>query len=399
MISLGANVGRTGLVGFILSSLLVLPMVVSAQEGSGDEVFARFARYGADVWAANPMATLSGEGKACISCHTSLPYALVEPLLPESYPAYTDLINNIDNRVLTWSENTAWYSDNKLEQIAALGNRPPDALKDDLNAADSRGVEAIFNAVIRGMHDAYSNRPAQLETRVAFEHMWSEQIQTGPTAGRWNWIHANLIPWEVADSDLWGASLACVAATLFPDLAPQHNLQLLHAALNRAASDDAVSLHVKSAILWCDSETEGGLLESGIASEISSNLLALQHTNGGWALRELGPWIGWEGSEADCCAGREIRPDTYATGFVTLALVRYHSLAASGSEVYLDKAIAWIDGQLANPYPAEPRNNKHNSLDIQVPRFRNNLYTNAGHMWAFLARTAYERRRAPWVVD
>ncbi len=399
MIRGSALFGHAGLVGLTLSSFMVSPVVVSAQEASADQVFARFARYGADVWATNPMARISGEGEACISCHTSLPYALVEPLLPEPYPAYTDLINNVNNRILTWSDNTAWYSDGKLEQTAALGNLPPDALKSVLNAADSRGVEAIFNALIRATHDAYSNRSAQLETQLAFEHMWSEQIQTGPTAGRWNWIQANLIPWEVADSDLWGASLACVAATVFPELVPQDNLQLLHAALNRAASDAEVSLHVKSAILWCDAETGGQLLESGMASEIASDLLALQHENVGWALRDLGPWIEWEDSEADCCAHREIRPDSYATGFVTLVLARHHSLAPGEDGEYLDKAVAWIDVQLANPYPAEPRHNRHGSGDNQLPEFRNNLYTNGGHMWAFLARTAYESRTAPWGTD
>ena len=62
------------------------------------------------------------------SIYLSLPYARVEPLLPGSYPAYTDLINNVNDRVLTWSENTAWYSDEKLEQTAALSGMPPESL-------------------------------------------------------------------------------------------------------------------------------------------------------------------------------------------------------------------------------------------------------------------------------
>jgi len=382
---------------FALTALfcMVSGLAGCAQE-SADQVFARYARYGADAWARNPMATVSGEGAACLSCHTSLPYALVEPLLPGSYPAYTDLIDNVNNRVLNWSNNTPWYSDGKLEEIAALADRPPDALKSFLHAADSRGVEAISNAFIRGMLDAYSRRPAQPETQLAFANMWSEQIQSGPNAGRWNWIRANLIPWEVADSDLWGASLACVVASEFPDLAPRDKLQLLHAALTRAASDRDVSLHVKAAILWCDTETGGSVLETGAAAEIAADLLALQRANGGWALRELGPWTEWEGSEADCCANREIRSDSYATGFVTLALARYFGSATNPRADQLDNAVAWIDVQLANPYPAEPRHNRHGSADSQLPELRDSLYTNAGHMWAFVAKTAYESQTAPW---
>jgi hypothetical protein len=62
----------------------------------------------------------------------------------------------------------------------------------------------------------------------------------------------------------------------------------------------------------------------------------------------------------------------------------------------LDKAVAWIHVQLANPYPAAPRHNRHGSADSQLPELRDNLYTNAGHMWAFLAKTAYESQTAPW---
>ena len=69
----------------------------SAEAQPVDQVLSRYARYGADVWAQNPGALISGEGAACISCHTSLPYALVEPLLPGSYPAYTELINNVNS--------------------------------------------------------------------------------------------------------------------------------------------------------------------------------------------------------------------------------------------------------------------------------------------------------------
>jgi hypothetical protein len=161
---------RSTVVGAVVYGLTVFCFVVStlgvyAQETS-DQVFAQFARYGADAWARNPMAKVSGEGEACVSCHTSLPYALVEPLLPGSYPAYTDLINNVDNRILSWSDNTAWYSDGKLEEIAALASRPPDVLKSFLDAADSRGVEAIFNAFIRGMHDVVGTNSVRADGRT-----------------------------------------------------------------------------------------------------------------------------------------------------------------------------------------------------------------------------------------
>jgi hypothetical protein len=379
--------------------VVIYPSVAGEEEASIKQTFSRYARYGADVWAQNPAARISGEGTACVSCHTSLPFALVEPLLPGSYTAYDDLIDNVDNRILTWSENTPWYSEKKLEDTAALSNTPPETLIDLLDAEDSRGVEAVFNAFIRSMHDAYSQTPAGPETRQAFTNMWSEQILEGPEAGRWHWIQVDLIPWEVADSDLWGASLAGVAAAIYPELAPPSNLELLYAKIRKAATDEGVSMHVKSAILWCDAETGGKVLDDDVATQIAADLLRLQHENGAWALRDLGPWPGWEGSRADCCPEIETRPDAYATGVVTLALTRHSSLLSEEGKRNLDDAIRWIEGQLAKPYPAEPRYNRHDSADADMPEFRNSLYTNAGHTWAYLARAVHAEQAAPWVKE
>ncbi len=64
----------------------------------------------------------------------------------------------------------------------------------------------------------------------------------------------------------------------------------------------------------------------------------------------------------------------------------------------LDRATAWIDGELGNPYPDGPRFNTHATSDTELPELRNNLYTNAGHMWAFLARETLRGGRSPWAV-
>lgn len=382
-----------------VSALMWTPIVATAQERPSSDTFPRYARYGADVWARNPAALIAGKGKACISCHTSLPYALVEPLLEGEHPAYAELITGIDQRIMSWSTNTPWYSDDTLEAFAALDGLPPDALKPFLNAPDSRGPEAVFNALIRATHDAYLGQPAQDETRRAFENMWAEQVATGPAAGRWRWIQGNLVPWETGDADLWGASIACVAASIFPDLVPPESFGLLRTTLSNAASASEVSQHVKAAVLWCDAENGGKVLPEGVALQLLSGLLAKQRNDGGWALPDLGPFPGWEGSANDCCQKREIRPDAYATGFVALALERSRRLLTSEQGRSLDKAIAWIERQLANPYPDGPRYNKHESSDASLPEFRNSLYTNAGHMWSFFARTAHSTGRVPWAKD
>ncbi|MDA0206650.1 MAG: hypothetical protein O2795_15040 [Acidobacteria bacterium] len=191
--------------GAVIAVVLTLaPILSNGQENTAGDNFSRYARYGADVWARNPSALIAGEGRACISCHTSLPYALVEPLLEGDYPAYEELIEGVNQRITGWSTNTPWYAEEKLEGLALLEGLPPDTLKPLLNAAGSRGPEAIFNALIRATHDAYLGQPAQAETRRAFENMWAEQVQAGPAAGRWRWIQANLVPWELPDSKSLG---------------------------------------------------------------------------------------------------------------------------------------------------------------------------------------------------
>jgi len=171
--------------GFMLSVTLFLLTAspVIAEDDSPEENLARYARHGAHVWARNPTARISGEGKACVSCHTSLPYALVEPLLSDHDAAYDELIENIDERARGWADNAPWYSEHKLELIAAAANLPKDTLKQTLNGPESRGSEAVLNALIRAMHDAYAQRPAERETQLAFENLWAEQVTSGPTAG------------------------------------------------------------------------------------------------------------------------------------------------------------------------------------------------------------------------
>ena len=137
------------------------------------------------------------------------------------------------------------------------------------------------------------------------------------------------------------------------------------------------------------------MLEEGSASKLIAELVARQRANGGWALRELGPWPGWEGSDSDCCAKRELRSDAYATGFVAFVLALHRDRVPAD---VLDRAMAWIDRELKNPYPDGPRFNSHASADTELPEFRNNLYTNAGHMWAFLAGETHRSGRSPWAA-
>lgn len=383
-------------------SLMLLICLSIGNKSYADDVselesnFSNYARYGADAWSRNPLAKIAGDGVACVSCHTSLPYAMVEPLLPSSYAAYDEMLSGINSRILGWETNTPWYAEEKVERMAIVGGLPKDKLKPFLRAAPSRGSEAVINAFIRAMSDAYEGKPAEKETKLAFKYLWQTQLKSGDKAGLWDWIKTSRVPWEASDSDIWGGAMVCVAASLYPDLAPQENVKLLYSTLNQAIADADVSLHTKASILWCDSETGGRLLSQEISLNLVNQLLDIQREDGGWAFRNLGPWTGWEGGRADCCAQREIRSDMYATGFITLILERNKHLIPSNKVGSTQLANTWLTAQLNNPFPAEPRHNRHSTNDKMLPELRDNLYANAGAMWAYIANWTYKMQRAPW---
>src|SRR5882724_5397708 len=81
-------------------------------------------------------------GTFCVSCHTALPYALARPALrtyafPTPETRYEDrLLENVTKRVHLWKEIGPYYSDHADK------------------AAESRGTEAVLNALILAHHDA-----------------------------------------------------------------------------------------------------------------------------------------------------------------------------------------------------------------------------------------------------
>ena len=90
-----------------------------------------------------------------------------------------------------------------------------------------------------------------------------------------------------------------------------------------------------------------------------------------------------------------VRSDLYATGFVTLVLSRATENTVN-EEQRIDDAVAWIDRKLSTPYPAGPSYNTLRTAEERVPEFREQLYTNGGAMWAYLAKSIRMTDRAPW---
>src|SRR5690349_9932043 len=219
----------------------------------------------------------------CVSCHTAVPYALsrsaLRAALAEQAPSPNErrLLDNVTKRVRLWKDVEPFYSD----------------AKDGVNkTAESRGTEAVLNALILASHDAQNGRLSD-DTRAAFDNMWALERTTGNQKGAWSWLKFNNEPWEANDSDYYGAALAAVAAGTAPEnyrSTPeiQNDLKLLRDYLTREYAKQSTINRV--VLLWASAKLPG-LLAAGQRESILNEVLSKQQADGGWSLSSLvGTW-------------------------------------------------------------------------------------------------------------
>src|SRR5690349_101320 len=106
-------------------------------------------------------------GTFCVSCHTGAPYVLARAALRrplgESAPsaAETRIADNVAKRVSLWRDLAPLYPD----QTAGLPK-----------TSESRGTEAVLNALVLALRDRENGRPSD-ELRTAFANMWALQMK------------------------------------------------------------------------------------------------------------------------------------------------------------------------------------------------------------------------------
>lgn len=253
------------------------------------------------LWSTWPPAARD-RGTFCVSCHTTLAYSLARPALRAALgeqspsPQEIGLVNNVTTRVREWSSIAPYY-DNMPDQ--------------------SRGTEAVLNALILASHDASSTGQLSADTRAAFDHLWATQQTSGATKGAWLWILFDNEPWEAADSPYYGATLAAVAVGTAPEnyrAAPeiQNNIALLRDYLVRNSAAQTPINRVN--LLWA-SEKLPGLLSAQQQQSIIAEILAAQRDDGGWCLAQL--VSGWQRHDG---TPQVMHSDGYATGFLTYVL-------------------------------------------------------------------------------
>jgi squalene-hopene/tetraprenyl-beta-curcumene cyclase len=254
----------------------------------------------------------------CVSCHTAVPYIMSRPTLrgalAEAVPTVAErkLIENATKRVQLWNVTDPYYSDKEYQ-----GSK----------AAESRGTEAVLNALILANYDAQNGHLSDV-TRAAFSNMWATQQTDGNGKGAWSWLQFGMEPFEASDSQYYGAALAAIAVGSAPEnyrSGPeiQEKLGILRAYLNREYESQSTINH--AVLLWASMKLPG-LIEADRQRAIIKEISDAQQSDGGWVLSSLAwprdrhlhslvrEWLRSDGTT------QERKSDGYATGLMTYVL-------------------------------------------------------------------------------
>jgi squalene-hopene/tetraprenyl-beta-curcumene cyclase len=276
-------------------------------------------------WMGWPTASRDHE-TSCVSCHTALPYALARPalrvVLNETELSTTErkMLDNVTKRVRLWKEVEAFY---------------PDQTRGLPKTSESRGTEAILNALILATRDAVAGKMSD-DGRSAFDNLWALQFRSGDLSGAWAWLNFHLEPWESTDAAYFGATLAAVAVGTEPEAYAaraeiQTKLKPLGAYLQRGLATQ--SLFNRAMVLWASAKIPG-LMQTSDRQTIIDALWAAQQPDGGWSLSSLGQWKRIDGTPL------ETQSDGYATGLAAYAL---QQAGASPAEPHVANALAWLE--------------------------------------------------------
>ena len=312
---------RTSCGVLFISALAASPVLLQAQSPQWNPKSAAAYLDGRLAWWEDWPSAQRDHQTFCVSCHTSGPYAIARPSLQSAVaapPADRRLIDNIVKRVRMWNEVEPFY---------------PTKKENDPKTVESRGTEAVFNALILARRDdAGSLSP---DARTALDNMWSEQIASGDLAGAFPWLQFHNAPFE-GDSQFYGSTLAALAAGSAPrEYRDSEKVRPHVAALNAYLSrnESAQVLINRATLLWASAKLPG-LLKREQQDGIRAAIFAKQQADGGFSLSNcIGDWKRRDNTPL------ESRSDGYATGLIAYAL---EQAGATRTEPHLKRAIEWL---------------------------------------------------------
>ena len=245
-------------------------------------------------WFAWPRA--NNDAKPCVSCHTGITYLLARPAL---------------RKALGEPEPTI-YEAGLLESLRSrVSKRQPPA-------APGIGVESVLAGLF-------------LPGDATFDRMWALQIKDGEPKGSWNWFSLKDDPWEMPESNFFGASLAALAVGSAPPLyRDRPELSDLRAFLERAQT--AQPLHNRLTLLWADTRLPG-LLPAAARRALLEEVWKKQESDGGWTIESLGPF------EFKQAAKPSRGSNAYATAFTAFVM---QQAAPGAANPKMEKALTWL---------------------------------------------------------
>ena len=275
-----------------------------------------------------------GEGATlshCVSCHSLLPYALARPGLrrvsndksPTQWEAKT--IEQLKLRVANWDQ-----LDEVEYQLMYDFDEP--------KKKQSRGTEAVLNALILSLDDQFEGRKQPSDaTNKAFSILWATQISDGEHKGSWDWLNFGLEPWESTSARYLGASVAAIAVGATPGNArdgherdSRERLDWLRTYLKKHYA--AQNLHNRVWLLWAAANMEG-LLTAEQKEQLVEQIFAKQHASGGWSLGSLGDFTHGE------IKTPVTTPDGYATGLILHVL---QLVGVPKDKPQVSKGLTWL---------------------------------------------------------
>ena len=313
---------------------------------------------------------------ACVSCHTALPYALARPALrmaageTEFAVPERTLLANVIKRVKLWKDVEPFY---------------PDQTRGLPKSSESRGTEAVMNALILATRDA-STGVLSDDTRMAFANMWALQFKAGDLKGAWAWLNFRYEPWESADGPYFGAALAAIASgnapggySRRPDV--QAQMKLLNDYLQQRADTERLFNRV---MVLLASANLPDLITPAQRTAIIDAIIGKQNEDGGWSLSALGSFKRSDSTAVD------IASDGYATGLITFALQR---TGLSHTGVHVGRGLTWLirHQDSATGMWSASSLNKQRDPASDIGKFMNDAAT-AYAVLALTAETAQQRK-------
>jgi squalene-hopene/tetraprenyl-beta-curcumene cyclase len=286
-----------------------------------------------DAWWAKAKTLKTGAGDAkCLSCHTAIPYALARPALRiamgQSAPTAHEerILDTVRQRVQHAATEQPYYDHTEAKKV------------------ESRGVEAVLNAVVLTQYDTLGRSGRGSDAaQTAIARLWEVQRPDGA----WDWLNFGLEPYEANDAVFHGATMAAIAAGTSAgqhasrDPKGQAGLERLRGYIRAGVASQR--LFNQSWALLASARMRG-LLDATQQEAIVRELERVQRADGGWSTADLGPWR-WTRADAPYAppgtteAALLAASDGYATGLVVHAM-REAGLAAERPAIA--KGLSWL---------------------------------------------------------